>query len=90
MVNVRNMDASIGSFVHPTRIVEEFDPKNEEQRAASVELLKGCVERLREQQIACQAVALVGDPKEEIIRKVKEIRADVLLMGSRNLGAVKR
>lgn len=90
LINVRKTDASIGSYVHPTRIVEEFDPKDKELRAASVELLKGCVERLREKRIAYQAIALVGDPKGEIIRKVKDIRADVLLMGSRNLGTVQR
>ncbi|KAI8338093.1 hypothetical protein BC941DRAFT_452105 [Chlamydoabsidia padenii] len=90
LINVRKIDASIGSYVHPTRIVEEFDPQNKASRNASIALLKEYIQWFRQRQIACQAFALAGDPKEEIIRKVKEIRADVLLMGSRNLGPVKR
>jgi nucleotide-binding universal stress UspA family protein len=32
----------------------------------------------------------LGEPKLEIVRKVTELNADVLLIGSRQLGSVKR
>lgn len=33
---------------------------------------------------------MIGEPKTEIIRKVSEVKADVLIMGSRNMGTIKR
>ncbi|ORZ19324.1 hypothetical protein BCR42DRAFT_449089 [Absidia repens] len=87
LVNTRRLDAAVGPYVNPSGFVEELDSS---KREASVALLKENARFLREKELACQAIALIGDPKEEIIRKVKEIRADVLLMGSRNLGTVKR
>lgn len=33
---------------------------------------------------------MIGEAKDEIIRKVNEIKADVLIMGSRKMGAIKR
>ncbi|RUS20782.1 hypothetical protein BC937DRAFT_94398 [Endogone sp. FLAS-F59071] len=43
-----------------------------------------------EEQIACKAIAMRGDPRDEIVRKVQELNADVLIMGSRGLGTLKR
>jgi nucleotide-binding universal stress UspA family protein len=40
--------------------------------------------------IAMRAIALVGDPKVEIVKKVSELEADVLVMGTRQLGSFKR
>lgn len=37
-----------------------------------------------------RAIALLGEPRNEIVRKVDELKVDVLLMGSRQLGTVKR
>jgi nucleotide-binding universal stress UspA family protein len=33
---------------------------------------------------------MVGDPKSELLRKSTEIKADVVLMGARKMGALKR
>lgn len=33
---------------------------------------------------------MVGDPKSELLRKAKEIKADVVLVGARKMGAIKR
>ncbi|KAI8088643.1 uncharacterized protein BX664DRAFT_372762 [Halteromyces radiatus] len=87
LVNTRRIDAAVGPYVNPSGFVEELDSS---KREASISLLKENARKLRDQHIACQAIALIGDPEEEIIRKVKEIKADVLLMGSRKLGAIKR
>jgi nucleotide-binding universal stress UspA family protein len=31
-----------------------------------------------------------GDPREEIVNKVEEVKADVLVIGSRGMGALSR
>ncbi|CAG8528474.1 10562_t:CDS:2, partial [Diversispora eburnea] len=36
------------------------------------------------------AIALQGDAREEIVRKVSELNADGLIIGSRGLGVIKR
>ncbi|CAO3619027.1 unnamed protein product [Cunninghamella blakesleeana] len=87
LINSRNIDVTMAPYINPTGFVEDFD---DDKREASVKLLKEYAHKLRDQHIACQAIAMVGDPKMEIIRKVKEIKADVLIMGSRKLGAIKR
>lgn len=33
---------------------------------------------------------MIGEPKNEIVRKATETKADVLIMGSRNMGTIKR
>ncbi|KAJ3218271.1 hypothetical protein HDU67_006244 [Dinochytrium kinnereticum] len=37
-----------------------------------------------------RAIALVGDPRESITKKCEELKADIVVVGSRNLGPVKR
>ncbi|KAI9299416.1 hypothetical protein BJ944DRAFT_274248, partial [Cunninghamella echinulata] len=87
LVNTRSIDVTMQPYINPTGFVEDFD---DEKREASISLLREYAHKLKDRHIACQAIAMVGDPKIEIIRKIKEIRADVLIMGSRKLGAVKR
>lgn len=33
---------------------------------------------------------MVGDPKQELLRKAKEIKSDVVLVGARKMGTIKR
>ncbi|RKP27970.1 hypothetical protein SYNPS1DRAFT_11889, partial [Syncephalis pseudoplumigaleata] len=40
--------------------------------------------------IAVKAIALRGDARDELVRKSAEVHADVLIMGSRGLGVLKR
>ncbi len=37
-----------------------------------------------------RGVALRGDPREELVHKVEEVKADVLVIGSRGIGMMKR
>ncbi|KAI9284817.1 hypothetical protein BC943DRAFT_380750 [Umbelopsis sp. AD052] len=52
--------------------------------------LKPLVERLVQRGMTAQIHILKGDPKHEIVRISNEIGADMLVIGSRGLGAVKR
>ncbi|RUP46557.1 hypothetical protein BC936DRAFT_146808 [Jimgerdemannia flammicorona] len=59
-------------------------------RLNSHTLLQNYATKLKEKNIACKAIAMRGDARDEIVRKVQELNADVLIMGSRGLGALKR
>ncbi|CAO3694058.1 unnamed protein product [Umbelopsis ramanniana] len=52
--------------------------------------LKPLVERLVQRGMTAQIHILKGDPKHEIVKLSNEIGADILVIGSRGLGAVKR
>ncbi|CEP19284.1 hypothetical protein [Parasitella parasitica] len=86
-LNCRQVDAPIAPYINPTNFIEEFDDK---KKLKSHHLLKTYADKLKPFNIAIRAIALLGDPKVEIIRKVTELKADVLLLGSRQLGSVKR
>ncbi|KAJ3311010.1 hypothetical protein HDU76_003228 [Blyttiomyces sp. JEL0837] len=60
------------------------------QRQVSHDLLRKLGNRVLDKGIACRAIALRGDAREEIAAKVQEIKADMLVVGSRGLGAIKR
>ncbi|KAI9096552.1 hypothetical protein DFS34DRAFT_145600 [Phlyctochytrium arcticum] len=38
----------------------------------------------------CRAIALRGDPRDELVYKTKELHADLFIIGSRGMGALKR
>ncbi|GAN10286.1 universal stress protein A-like protein-like [Mucor ambiguus] len=86
-LNCRQVDAPIAPYINPTNFIEEFDDK---KKIKSHHLLKTYADKLKPFNIAIRAIALLGDPKVEIIRKVTELKADVLLLGSRQLGSIKR
>ncbi|CAO3660070.1 unnamed protein product [Umbelopsis vinacea] len=52
--------------------------------------LKPLVERLVQRGITAQILVLKGDAKQEIVKFSKDIGADMIIIGSRGLGAVKR
>ncbi|KAI8990090.1 hypothetical protein BDB01DRAFT_780010 [Pilobolus umbonatus] len=87
LLNCRQIDAPIAPYINPSNFVEELDDRKKKK---SHELLKKYAARIKAQDVAVRAIALLGDPKVEIVRKVTELKADVLLMGSRKLNAVKR
>ncbi|KAG2204023.1 uncharacterized protein EV154DRAFT_603805 [Mucor mucedo] len=86
-LNCRQIDAPAAPYINPTGFIEEFDEK---RKIKSHQLLRFYADQLKFANIAVRAIALAGEPKMEIIRKVTELNADVLLLGSRRLGTVKR
>ncbi|KAF7722050.1 hypothetical protein EC973_003732 [Apophysomyces ossiformis] len=87
LVHVRNIDLPLAPYINPTGFVEDLDDKKREE---SHRLLETYAPRFLNQKIAFKAVAMIGEPKVEIIRKVQEIQADVLIMGSRHHGLIQR
>ncbi|KAI7901633.1 uncharacterized protein BX663DRAFT_513493 [Cokeromyces recurvatus] len=87
-LNCRQADSfSDAPIINPVGFIEELDST---RKIKSHQLLKSYADRLKDSNIAVRAIALLGEPKVEIVRKVKELKADILIMGSRRLGTVKR
>lgn len=61
-----------------------------QNRKESHSLLHYYVDILKHQGFNAKAIALRGDPRDELVRKVKELHADTLILGCRGLGMVKR
>ncbi|KAI8991993.1 hypothetical protein BDF20DRAFT_909691 [Mycotypha africana] len=87
LVHVRQIDIPVAPYINSTGYIDEV---SEERRNESHHLLRTFAEDLNKKKFACKAISMVGDPKHEILRKAKEIRADVVIMGARNMGAIKR
>ncbi|GAA5806873.1 hypothetical protein MFLAVUS_000221 [Mucor flavus] len=86
-LNCRIIDAPMAPYINPTGFIEEFDDKRKKK---SHLLLREYADRLKPFGIAVRAIALAGEPKTEIVRKTTELKADVLIIGSRGLGKIKR
>ncbi|KAI8639830.1 hypothetical protein BD408DRAFT_445686 [Parasitella parasitica] len=87
LVHVRQMDIPVAPYINSTGYVDDV---SEERRTESHHLLRVFAEELSRRKVACKAISMVGDPKAEILRKAKEIKSDVVLMGARKMGTIKR
>lgn len=86
LMHVRPFDMPVAPYVDTTAYINEM----QEDRDESHRFLKACATQFWHNGIDCKAVSMMGDPKEELMRKVKDVKADVLIMGARGLGAIKR
>ncbi|KAI8047724.1 uncharacterized protein B0P05DRAFT_565399 [Gilbertella persicaria] len=87
LVHVRQIDIPVAPYINSTGYVDDVSA---ERREESHRLLRAYADKLSKSKIACKAISMVGDPKSELLRKAKEIKADVVLMGARKMGAIKR
>ncbi|KAG4098738.1 hypothetical protein H8356DRAFT_1038996 [Neocallimastix lanati (nom. inval.)] len=76
-INVRNSIA----------LSSETDEKN---KKTSHDLLKDYLKIYQDLNFSCRAIAMKGEPKEEIVRKANDLGADLLVMGSRGMGSFKK
>lgn len=85
MLNVRTMKDTDLSFLNPmTGNIEQ------EHRAHSHTILKKAAALLKVKKFAIKAVSLRGDARDEITRKVEELNADLLIVGSRGINRASR
>ena len=61
-----------------------------QNRSTSHDILKKAAEYLKPKKFTLKAISLSGDARDEIARKVDELNADLLIVGSRGMGAIKR
>ncbi|CAG8617803.1 23986_t:CDS:2 [Dentiscutata erythropus] len=75
------------SYMDFTEVIASLE---EQHRVSSHNLLKDFAAKLKSHDFSCKAIAMRGDAREEIVRKVSELKASTLIVGSRGLGALKR
>ncbi|KAJ3102559.1 hypothetical protein HDU97_000428 [Phlyctochytrium planicorne] len=90
LVNVRPLLATPGPFGSVYDFQEFILTAEEQQRTESHRILQDFVRLLRKNKICSKAIAMKGDPREEIVKKAEEILPDSVVIGSRGLGPVKR
>ncbi|KAJ1552321.1 hypothetical protein HK405_011781, partial [Cladochytrium tenue] len=69
---------------------KDFEKLEAANRKESHDLLRAFAARVPPGKFNLRGVALRGDPRDELAYKVKDIGADMLIIGSRGLGAIKR
>ncbi|KAL3830166.1 hypothetical protein ACJIZ3_018968 [Penstemon smallii] len=73
---------------YDTYPVMESTNKSQEQNAARI--LSKAYEMCREKSVKAKTLVLEGDPKDKICQTVEEMNIDLLVVGSRGLGQIKR
>ncbi|TPX65124.1 hypothetical protein SpCBS45565_g05401 [Spizellomyces sp. 'palustris'] len=71
-------------------VLDWIDRTENENMAASHRLLKQFGAQVLKTGAKCRAIALRGDPRDELVYKTKELHADLFVIGSRGMGAIKR
>ncbi|KAJ3331349.1 hypothetical protein HDU76_003410 [Blyttiomyces sp. JEL0837] len=69
---------------------KEFEVIEAANKKESHDLLRAYAGKLPAHKYNIRGVALRGDPRDELSYKVEDVKADMLIMGSRGLGAFKR
>ncbi|ORX77515.1 adenine nucleotide alpha hydrolases-like protein [Basidiobolus meristosporus CBS 931.73] len=91
LTHVRPLYVSSGTFATGYVDMGSYATTIEDQyREGSHRLLKEYAHILKDKNILCKAIAMRGDAREEILRKAVELKADMVIMGSRGLGTLKR
>ncbi|CAL0299474.1 unnamed protein product [Lupinus luteus] len=77
-----------GAVFYPAPVVADSVQKAQEQISASIisRALQICKDRL----VKAESMILKGDPREMICQAVEQIQVDLLIIGSRGLGMLKR
>lgn len=91
LLNVRPIPTVPGPFGTTYMDFSDYLRTMEDQnRKESHSLLHYYANFLKTSGFSVKAIAMRGDPRDEIIRKLKELGADTLVVGSRGLGMMKR
>ncbi|XP_073147990.1 uncharacterized protein [Henckelia pumila] len=77
-----------GPVVYATPAVIESVKKSQQQISAAI--LRRGLQMCKEKKIKAETLILEGDPKEKICVAAEQLHADILVVGSRGLGAIKR
>jgi nucleotide-binding universal stress UspA family protein len=67
-----------------------MDSMRRAQEENSRKVVSRALDICKQKQVSATAAVVEGDPKEAICQAVEEMRADLLVLGSRGLGMVKR
>ncbi|KAK1644011.1 hypothetical protein QYE76_061816 [Lolium multiflorum] len=74
------------AYIPPTAMESMKKTQEENTRKVVARALEVCAQK----QVAAKAAVVEGEPKEAICQAVEEMHADLLVLGSRGLGMIKR
>ncbi|XP_075512444.1 uncharacterized protein LOC142547959 [Primulina tabacum] len=77
-----------GPIVYATPAVTESVKQAQQQNSAAI--LRRGLQMCKEKKIKAETLILEGDPKEKICLAAEQLHADILVVGSRGLGTIKR
>ncbi|KAL3642788.1 hypothetical protein CASFOL_013603 [Castilleja foliolosa] len=77
-----------GPVVYATPLMIESVKKAQEENAANI--LARALHMCKEKKVKAETLILQGDPKDKICQAAEELHADLVVVGSRGLGAIKR
>ncbi|KAJ1345122.1 hypothetical protein BSLG_000637 [Batrachochytrium salamandrivorans] len=84
---------SYGAPLPILEVILEADAMSKREDAAkrdSHELLINTAKIFKQHGLHVRAIALRGDAREELVYKIEDVRADMVVMGSRGLSAISR
>ncbi|KAJ3057277.1 hypothetical protein HK097_009936 [Rhizophlyctis rosea] len=96
LLNVRSITALPGGFGSAYMDYSEYYTQMDEKaRSDAHHLLQYYAAAARQNKVrraflAVKAIAMRGDPRDELVRKAKEVNADAVILGSRGMGAWRR
>ncbi|KAJ3125086.1 hypothetical protein HK100_010995 [Physocladia obscura] len=91
LINVRPVVEFPGVYVAANiDFSQEFEKIEAENKKQSHELLQSYASKLSPHKYNIRGIALSGDPRDEIAFKVDELKASLLVIGSRGLGGFKK
>ncbi|KAK2400777.1 Adenine nucleotide alpha hydrolase superfamily protein [Trifolium repens] len=79
---------STGAAFYPASAVVDSVKKGQQEQSAA--LLSRALQICKDKQIKAESVILNGDPREMICQAAEQMQVDLLIMGSRGLGRLKR
>ncbi|GFQ02487.1 universal stress protein a-like protein [Phtheirospermum japonicum] len=74
--------------VYATPVVIDAVKKAQEENAANI--LARALHICKEKKVKAETLVLQGDPKDKICQAAEELHVDLVVVGSRGLGAIKR
>ncbi|KAK7268193.1 hypothetical protein RIF29_20884 [Crotalaria pallida] len=77
-----------GAVFYPAPVVAESVQKAQEERSASI--LSRALQMCKDKQVKSESIILNGDPREMICQAAEQMHVNLLIMGSRGLGMLKR
>ncbi|KAI3443367.1 hypothetical protein Pfo_000032 [Paulownia fortunei] len=75
-------------FVYATPAVIDAVKKAQEENAANI--LTRALHMCKEKKVKAETLILEGDPKDKICQAAEELHVDLVVLGSRGLGTIKR
>ncbi|KAK6139739.1 hypothetical protein DH2020_026499 [Rehmannia glutinosa] len=88
VITIAHVVEPLPRYAFPGGYVLESTSQTQEQNAARI--LSRAFEMCRDSSLKAKTLILEGDPKDRICRAVEEMNIDLLVVGSRGLGQIKR